>query len=87
MALQVVFYSLNDELYDTSVSVTLGPYQHVQMTYETLRDDTGQIIAAYVPEDGDWQLTERSQIPNSVWAENVPVGPHFSDFEITEVPS
>lgn len=85
MKVTVLFYSLNDEIYDTSLSAKLGPYDSVQMTYDTLRDDTGQIIAAFDTQSEDWQLTERRPIEGSAWADNVPVGTHYSDFDIYPV--
>lgn len=85
MKVNVLFYSVNDELYNTDRTAQLGPYDMVQMTYDTLRDDTGQIIAAFDTQAEDWCLTERQPIEGSAWADNVPIGEHYSDFEITPV--
>lgn len=80
--LEAHFYSLNDELYDTEQTATLGPFEYLQMTYETLRDQDGQIVAVFDTKQGDWQIAERRPLAGTDWCENVPVGPHFSDMEI-----
>lgn len=82
MSVTVHFYSLNDEHYNTDLTATLGPFEYVQMTYGALRNPDGDTIAIFNIAQEDWQLVERVPIEGSKWADNIPVGEHFSDMEI-----